>query len=92
MDYQHKTPIKILEIFKKNKIEFYGINYYAWPQTFGSTSGPTQGIGGSAMSTFTVEAFVCDEVGPTIYLCCGMFHFEDEKFKPFKHIKHWSKL
>jgi hypothetical protein len=33
------------------------LEYYAWPQTFGSTSGPFGGIGGQAITTFTIEAF-----------------------------------
>ena len=32
--------------------------YYAWPQRFGSTAGPFPGIGGAAVSTFTMEAWV----------------------------------
>jgi len=33
------------------------LSYYAWPQVFGSTAGPFGGIGGQAISTFTIEAW-----------------------------------
>lgn len=46
----------------------YYLEYYAWPQVFGSTAGPFGGIGGQAMTTFTVEAWVCGEVA---VLFCG---------------------
>lgn len=40
--------------FYKNYME-----YYAYPQTFGSTAGPFKGrVAGQAMSTFTIEAWV----------------------------------
>lgn len=43
--------------------------YYAWPQVFGSTSGPFGGIGGAAMTTFTIEAWAFNEFG--LYFCNG---------------------
>lgn len=42
--------------------------YYAYPETFGSTAGPFGGIGGQAMTTFTIEAWVCGKVA---VLFCG---------------------
>lgn len=38
------------------------LDYWAWPQVFGSTVGPFGGIGGQAMTTFTIEAWEQDRV------------------------------
>lgn len=92
MDYQRQIKDQVLQILKDRKAQYCGIAYYAWPQTFGSTSGPCGGIGGCAMSTFTVEAWVCDDYGPTVYTCAGMYHFENERFEPFKNINKWMPL
>lgn len=43
------------------------LDYYAWPQTYGSTAGPFGGIGGQAMSTFTLEAF--ENMGYAVVFC-----------------------
>jgi len=70
-----------------------GISYYAWPQTFSNTAGPGGGMGGQTISEFTVEAYVCDGTGPTVYLCSGMFFFDDvEEFEPFKKIRRWYRV
>ena len=93
MNYQKQIPDYINKIFNNRKVQFMDIDYYAYPQTFGSTSGPCGGMGGNSISTFTVEAYVCDSVGPTIFVCCGMYMFDDSKFKPFKYAKGaWIKL
>lgn len=44
------------------------MDYYAYPEVFSSTAGPFRGIGGQAMTTFTIEAWVC---GKTAVLFCG---------------------
>lgn len=44
------------------------LEYWAYPQVFGSTAGPFGGIGGQAMTTFTIEAWVC---GCIAVLFCG---------------------
>ncbi len=83
--YSQKKPSdKVLQILKEHNIQFLGINYYAWPELFSSTSGPRGGIGGQALTTFTMEAWVCDESGPTVYECAGVYRFEDKKFEPVK--------
>ena len=51
MGFTAEQVAKILDCHELN------LEYYAWPQTFGSTSGPFRGIGGQAMSTFTIEAW-----------------------------------
>jgi hypothetical protein len=43
------------------------LNYYAWPQVFGSTSGPFGGVGGQAFSTFTIEAW--EFMGCAVLFC-----------------------
>lgn len=92
MNYMRKPPEEVLQILKERQIQYYDIAYYAWPQMFGSTAGPCGGIGGQAMSTFTVDAWVCDGTGPTVYICAGMYSFDDNKFEPFNRIKNWIRL
>ena len=92
MNYQNKPPQEVIDILKERKVEYFNINYYAWPETFCSTSGPRGGIGGCAMTNFTIEAWVCDDCGPTVFTCAGMYCFDNSRFEPFKNIKQWSKL
>ncbi len=98
MNYQKLPPQDVIDIFKAANVEYFYFDYYAYPQTFGSTSGPRGVIGGCAMSKFTVEAWVCNGCGPTVYQCAGMFYFDpsiyhESRFEYLKHIKHWmSKL
>lgn len=33
------------------------LQYYAWPQVFGSTAGPFGGVGGAAITSFIIEAW-----------------------------------
>lgn len=44
------------------------LDYWAWPQVFGSTAGPFGGVGGQAMTTFTIEAWEQDGVA---VIFCG---------------------
>ena len=83
MDYQKKTPKEVIDIFKRAGIDCYDFDYYAFPEVFGSTSGPCGGIGGAAMSIFTVEAYVCGDVA-TVYVCAGKF-----KLRKGKYIARW---
>lgn len=93
MNSQKNTPECVLNILKKNNIQFMDINYYAYPQTFGSTAGPYGGIGGCTMTSFTIESYVCDNYGPTVHVCGGMYYLDESKFEPFKSIKGpWRKL
>lgn len=93
MNYQKEPPKRVLNILKKRSVEYYNIDYFAYPVTFPSTAGPCGGCGGQSMSTFTVECYVCNSQGPTIYVCCGTFIFEDKKFVPFNIPKgRWAKL
>lgn len=93
MNYQKQTPEYILDVLKKHNVQFMEIDYFAHPETFASTAGPCGGIGGCAMSTFTVESYVCDQSGPTVYVCAGMYIFDNSRWEPFKRIKgQWKKL
>ncbi len=92
MNYQKKPPKEVLAILKERNVQFMDISYYAWPQLFSSTAGPCGGIGGQAMSTFTIEAWVCENSGPTVFTCAGMYHYDDERFEPFKRINSWMRI
>lgn len=48
------------------------LDYYAWPQRFSSTAGPFSEIGGQAISTFTVEAWVDAPSGYAALFCKGL--------------------
>jgi len=85
MDYQKETPKEIIDILERAKVKYFGIDYYAFPETFASTTGPHGGIGGASISTFTVEAYVCDGVGPTVYVCDGKYRFTKGKYKSRWH-------
>lgn len=56
------------EVVKEWWITPDSLDYWAWPQVFGSTAGPFGGIGGQAMTTFTIEAWVCGSVAA---IFCG---------------------
>ena len=92
MNCQRKAPKHVIEILKDNGVDYIDIDYYAWPQLFGGTAGPSMLAGGATISAFTVEAYVCAPCGPTVYICCGMFYYEDKRFEPFKNISAWKKI
>lgn len=92
MNYQKEPPIEVLEILKRQQVRFCDLSYFAWPQTFSSTAGPRPGIGGQSISTFTVEAYVCDVAGPTVYHCAGMYAFSPDRFEMSKQVRNWKKL
>lgn len=48
------------------------LSMWAWPQVFGSTSGPHGGIGGAAMTRFQVLGFEADD-GQAILWCDGVW-------------------
>ena len=56
------------------------IMYYAWPQTFSSTTGPFGGFGGQAISTFTIEAY--SDGRDAILICNGKVWKRVQKFDP----------
>lgn len=92
MNYQRKPPEAVLNLLKEHGGDTSFIDYYAFPNTFSSTSGPCGGIGGQAMSSFTIEAWACGDSGPTIYVCKGMYCFDPGPFELFKLLNRWKKL
>ena len=57
------------------------LEYWAWPQVFGSTAGPFGGIGGQAMTTFTIEAWSNGLGGEAVLFCHN---------KILKVVKEWE--
>lgn len=93
MNFQKKTPEDILNLLREMNIKHHQVDYYAYPISFGDTAGPRGGVGGQAISDFTVECYVLNNSGPCVYLCNGMFIFKDEKFESFKTPKGiWKDL
>ena len=59
--------------------------YYAWPQTYGSTAGPFSGMGGQAISTFTIEAFTTTPFADrrdAVLFCKGQIFKRVQNFNP----------
>lgn len=87
MNFQQKPTESILNVLKKKELLHLSdsLEYYAFPQLFGSTTGPSGGIGGQSMSTFTVHAWVYSgfyEVPPfTIYECNGVVKVREGEYK-----------
>ncbi|NET30658.1 MAG: hypothetical protein F6K19_01470 [Cyanothece sp. SIO1E1] len=81
MNYQKEVPKEVVEILKKQCIAYCWLDYYAFPEMFGSTAGPHGGIGGAAMSKFTIEAWVVDGIGPTIYRCGNRIKIKIGEYK-----------
>ena len=57
---------------EKMKCAPHQIDVYVWPQVFGSTAGPRYGIGGQAITTFTVVAFE-SATGDRLKWCAGIW-------------------
>ena len=91
MNYQHKAPASVIKIFEDYGESTTEIDYYAWPQTFGSTCGPRKGIGGQAMTSFTVEAYVNMITRSCVYVCAEMFHYSSS-FRLRHNISSWWPL
>lgn len=95
MNYQKEIPEEVRKILSDRNLNPFDFSYYAWPQVFSSTTGPRSGVGGQAMSAFTVEAYVCEcaDSTHTVYLCHGMYVVQQGKFTPFERINGgWKKL
>lgn len=87
MNYQNYN--ETIEHFRTLASEKFGhhpemFEYYAWPQTFGSTAGPFGGIGGQAMSTFTIEALVAGR--EAILFSSGKLIRYTTKFEPLMRL------
>ena len=81
------TIKKLLEHFG---MDYNNCSYYAWPQTFSSTTGPNKGIGGQTMTEFTVEVYTT--YYETLYVCTNCFVYKKGSFEPNRHIKNWKPI
>lgn len=54
------------------------VQWYSWPQVFGTTSGPRGGVGGRMMTTFQVFAFECAD--KRMKYCAGVWRHWDGEF------------
>ncbi len=87
MDYQGARNANSLPSMSRTQAiellgEFEQPHYYAWPESFGSTSGPFRGIGGQAITTFTIEAWAGET--EALYVCNGKLvkRVPIDEFKP----------
>lgn len=46
------------EVANREGCDIQDIEWYSWPQSFPTTSGPSGGIGGNTISTWQVVAFI----------------------------------
>ena len=90
MNMQKRPPSEVAQIFLDCGVDTNELEYYAWPQMFGSTCGPRRGVGGAAMSVFTVEAWTNMVV--TVYLCAGMYSLSRDRFETLTTVSRWSLL
>ena len=93
MDRQIQPSQEIIDLFTKHGVAHPFLEYYAWPQVFGSTKGPRPGLAGQAMTTFTVIAWV-DQTGAVIYECNDMYYFSTGELEFQKPIEKslWQKI
>ena len=76
MNYQKKIPTELEQLYKERYGQaIWDYSYYAWPHMFGSTAGPHGGIGGAAMSMFTVECYYFEEINVSLLICDGEYDF-----------------
>lgn len=63
------------------------LEYWAWPQTFGSTAGPFPGggVGGMMMTNFTIEAWH-DGGGNAVLFCDGRIIRITKEFEPRMYV------
>lgn len=54
------------------KCSSHELEMYSWPETFSSTSGPRNGLGGQAFTTFQVYAFRREGNVKGIKRCAGI--------------------
>ena len=76
-DLQGVSEDEASEILKQGDLV-----YYAWPEIFGSTAGPFGGIGGQAMTSFTIEAWSGGR--KAVIFCKGKVIKVVDKFVPMQ--------
>ena len=76
---RNRTSPEAIEAAQRLGLDSEGfLDYYAWPQVFGSTAGPFSGIGGQALTAFTIEAWA--DGNRAAIFCCGRYLGITEKF------------
>ena len=86
MSLQQITQLQAAEMLHKKFSQFsvdeyyYSIDYYAWPQVFGSTAGPFGGIGGATMTSFTIESWSMHNFA--VLFCGNKVMKVTDKFEP----------
>ena len=72
---------ELIEEGKKrvNSKDKYSFAWHSWPQTFGSTAGPHDGIGGQAMTEFQVFLFENTYTHECMLFCDGLWKPWDRK-------------
>lgn len=65
-----------------SKYKIVDLEWYSWPESFGSTSGPRGGIGGCMITRFQVYAFeiYTEEEYLTLKWCGGVWKKWDREF------------
>ena len=56
------------------------VQWWAWPEVFGSTSGPRGGVGGQILTTFQVFGFEAEN-GRMVKWCSGIWRAWDGRQK-----------
>lgn len=66
-----KIEIILDEAAKRMGVDVDQLSWWSWPQMFGSTAGPTGGIGGCMMTAFQVVGITGGET--SLMSCCGVW-------------------
>lgn len=83
MNYQKQSDNRELAAKELGVPESY-IDYYAWPETFASTAGPFGGVGGQAITSFTIEAYVDGK--NAVLFCKGKRLKSVDNFEPMMRV------
>lgn len=83
MNYQRQSDSRE-EAAKELGVPEAWLDYYAWPQAFGSTAGPFGGIGGQAVTSFTIEAFA--NGSEAVIFCRGKRLKKVNAFEPLMRV------
>jgi hypothetical protein len=74
------------DFLNRHNIVWDDLEYYAYPQSFSSTSGPSKGPGGQAFTNFTIHAFYDSVTGNAVLYCAGHYQICEE-WTPFTRWK-----
>ncbi|MBK3780167.1 hypothetical protein G3A43_07840 [Paraburkholderia aspalathi] len=84
MNKQITPSITADEVAEQLDCDAGSLEYWAWPQVFGSTAGPFRApgrIAGAAMTRFTIEAWH-DGGGKAVLFCKGRVLKVTDEFQP----------